>query len=358
MSFGAPWLLILLVVPAGIVLLGWWAERRRAAMRTRYAGVGRLGALGQPPRYRRARIAILTIAATLLVIAAARPQIGTHQVALERAGTDVLVALDVSLSMGATDVPPTRLDRAKAAIQALIDRLQGDRVGLVTFAGDAQLRFPLTTDLVAASEVVQSVTLKDGGLQGGTDIGSALRQAARSFSTDKTRGKVLLLVSDGEDLGTEAAQAAGFSREQNVILDTLGVGTTQPTPLYVIDPRTGKQSPRTDPNTGQPVTTTANPDALRALAATNGGRFYDGNSDDFAAALAAQIDQLQKTRFAGRQGELPTERYQGFLGAALALLTIEFLLPLGIGHRGRAAWRALARLRPPATNEEHRRDAA
>ena len=358
MSLGAPWLLTLLVVPVGIAFLGWWAERRRAAARARYAGAGQARALGEQPRHRRTRLAILTIAAALLVIAAARPQIGTHQVALERAGTDVLVALDVSLSMGATDVPPSRLDRAKAAIQALIDRLQGDRVGLVTFAGNAQLRFPLTTDLVAAGEVVQSVTLKDGGLQGGTDIGSALQQAARSFSTDKTRGKVLLLVSDGEDLGSEADQAASFAREQNVILDTLGVGTTQPTPLYVVDPRTGKQAPRIDPNTGQPVTTTANPDALRALAAANGGRFYDGNSDAFAAPLAAQIDQLQKTRFSGRQGELPTERYQWFLGAALALLAAEFLLPLGVGQRSRAAWAAIARLRPPAARAEQGRDAA
>jgi Ca-activated chloride channel homolog len=346
MSFGAPWLLPLLLVAPGVATLFVWAERRRRAARARYAGSSALPLAAGDPRRRRLKEGLLVGALLLLALAAARPRFGTRSTTLQRSGADVIIALDVSLSMSAPDAPPTRLDRAKIAIGALLTRLQGDRVGLVTFAGSATLRFPLSTDLVAAGEVVQDVSLKDGGLDAGTSIGDALKQAAQGFSGDKTHSKVLLLVSDGEDLGGNADQAAAFARNAGVLLDTMGVGGTQPVPLNFTDPRTGKQSQRTDPASGQPLTTTANPDALRALAAANGGSFFDGNADSFAPQLADEIDRLQKTRFADQQGDQPIEQYQWFLGAGLLLLTAEFLIPAGRGaRRGSAGWTLVRRLR-------------
>lgn len=332
-GFGAPQLLPLIVLALAAAGLYAWAARRRAAAEARYRGASALPLLAASvsPARRRVKAVLVTAALLLLALAAAQPQIGTRRTSLQRSGSDVIVALDVSLSMSATDVQPSRLERAKAAISAILDRLQGDRVGLVTFAGSASLRFPLTTDTEAARQVVQGLTLKDGGLQAGTDIGSALKQAALGFSNDKTRGKVLLLVSDGEDLGADATQAASFARAQGIALDTLGVGATTPAQLFFTDPRTGKQTLRIDPATNGPLTTTADPGALRALAAANGGRFYDGNSDVFAAQFADEVARLQKTRFADQQGIVPVERYQWFAGAGLLLLLLEFLLPAGRG---------------------------
>ena len=331
MSFGAPWLLLLLLVAPATAALFYWSERRRQAARARFRGASTLPLVALHPARRRLKEGLIVAALLLLALAAARPRFGTQTTILQRSGADVIVALDVSLSMSATDEQPTRLDRAKAAIEQLISRLQGDRVGLVTFAGSATLRFPLTTDLVAAGEVVQSVTYKDGGLSGGTNIGDALTEAAQGFSGDKTHSKVLLLASDGEDLGQTADQAAAFARQRGVILDTLGVGGTTPVPLTYTDPRSGATTQRAVAGSNQPLTTTADPAALTALATSNGGSFFNGNSDDFAPQLADEIDRLQKSRFADQQGERPVERYPWFLAAGLLLLVIEFALPAGAG---------------------------
>ncbi len=343
MSFGAPWLLLLLLAAPAAAALLYWSERQRQTARARFRGASTLPLVALHPARRRLKEALVVAAIALLALATARPRFGTESTTLQRSGADVIVALDVSLSMSATDAQPTRLDRAKAGIEQLINRLQGDRVGLVTFAGSATLRFPLTTDLVAASEVVQSVTYKDGGLSGGTNIGDALTQAAQGFSGDKTHSKVLLLASDGEDLGQTADQAASFARQQGVILDTLGVGGTTAVALTFTDPRFGTSTQRTVPGTTQPLTTTADPAALTALATNNGGSFFNGNSDDFAPQLADEIDRLQKSRFADQQGERAVERYQWFLAAGLLLLVLEFAIPAGAGAGDAGRLLSLAR---------------
>ncbi|MHB8578160.1 MAG: VWA domain-containing protein, partial [Dehalococcoidia bacterium] len=298
-AFGAPYLLAL----AGVAILtaaGYaWVFARRRAAEIRYGGGAssrlRTPSFSGPRQIVKASLVVAAIA--LLGVAAARPQIGTHRQLLQREGTDVFIALDVSLSMTARDAPPTRLDRAKAALTALLDHLQGDRVGLVTFAGSAALRFPLTTDIESARAVVNGVNYKDGGLDSGTSIATALRQASQGFANDPTRSKILVLVSDGEDLGDDAASAAAFVRSEGIVLDTIGVGGTTPAALFVVNPRTQQQEQRIDPATGQPLLTTANPKSLSQLAQDNHGHFYNGNTDDFAVQLADEIGRLQKTRF-------------------------------------------------------------
>jgi Ca-activated chloride channel family protein len=256
----------------------------------------------------------------------------------------VILAVDVSLSISAQDVVPARLDRAKGAISALLDHLQGDRVGLVTFAGSADLRFPLTTDIEAARKVVQSLGFKDGGLRSGTSVGEALREATSGFANDQTRSKIVVLVSDGDELGDDAASAAAFVRDQGIGLNTIGVGNDTPVPVVVTDPRTGKAQPRIDPGTNTPLLTAADAMSLRQLASANGGHFYSGNTDDFAVQLADEIGRLQKTRFESGEGNVPVERFQLFAGAGLLLLMLEFLLPAGRSRRGFARLAGIAAL--------------
>ncbi len=349
-GFGAPQLLPLLLLAAAVGALFVWAaqRRRRAEARYRGSGVASLRTATVSRGRMTVKAALVVVALALLALAAARPQLGTQHTLLQRQGTDVLVLLDVSLSMSATDVQPSRLERAKSDILALFDQLQGDRVGIVTFAGNAQLRSPLTTDRDAAKAVVQSITLKDGGLQAGTSIGAALREASTGFTDDRTRSKTVILYSDGEDLGDDAAQAAQFVQSEGIALDTVGVGLTQPVPVLAPNPRTGRLEPRTDPNTGGALLTTADPTALQQLAAQNRGHFYNGNTDDFAASIADEISRLQKTKFDSGEGDLPIERFQLLVAAGLGLLLLEMLIPAAAGRRRLPLWRPWRLRRPGA----------
>jgi Ca-activated chloride channel family protein len=346
-SFGAPTLLPLL----GLALLAaggvGWSVRQQRRAEARYRGTGRstLRAAGTSARRQRVKAAAAVAGIALIALAAARPQVGTKKMLLQKEGSDVLFALDVSLSMSAQDAPPSRLGRAKAAITALLSHLGGDRVGLVVFAGSADLRFPLTTDLEAARQVVQGVSFKDGGLEPGTSIGGALREASSGFADDKTRSKVLVLVSDGEDLGDDGAAAAAFVHSAGIALDTIGVGKPAPVPVLLTDPRTGQARPALDPQTQAPLLTTADPVALQQLAVNNGGHFYDGNNDDVALRLADEVERLQKTPFESGQGAVPIERFQWLAGLALLLVLGRYLLGERRGQPvRRRGWVLLPRL--------------
>lgn len=354
-AFGSPELLPLVVVAALAVGLYLWVFARRRAAQARYRGTSTaaLVSAATSPGRQVVKAALVVLALLLLAAAAARPQIGTHKTLLQREGTDVIIALDVSLSMSARDAQPSRLERAKGAIGALLDHLQGDRVGLVTFAGSSQLRFPLTTDVDAARKVVQGVSFKDGGLRAGTSIGEALRQTSEGFANDNTRSKIVILVSDGEDLGDDAAGAAAFVHGEGIALNTIGVGQESPTPVVIVNPRTGQTETRIDPATNQPLLTTADAKALQQLAVDNKGHYYDGNSDDFAVQLADEIGRLQKTRFESGEGNVPIERFQILAGIALLLLLVDYLLPAGRRRRLMSGRRSLPRiLRGPDASSE------
>lgn len=315
---------LLLAVPVVAALLLWLARwRRRAARRL----VGRTVGPRASGLARGVKAALLLGGLTLVALAAARPQIGSRPVLLPREGTDVIVALDVSASMVATDIPPNRFEHAKRLINELFDGLQGDRVGLVTFAGNAVLRFPLTTDIQAARELVKSTAIREGNLRPGTGIGDALRVAGEAFGQDAARSKLIVLISDGEDLAGEAVEAVRIPRDRGVVVYTIGVGTEEGSTLTVPDPRTGRPQQRLDPQTGQPAVSRANESLLRAIAAAGRGTFYNGNSADAIAPLAQEIAALERTRFASQEGAQPVERYQWFLAAAILLLVVEMVIP-------------------------------
>ena len=324
-TFARPWVLVLLAaVPVVTLLLLWLAAWRRGAARrlVGHPAVPRANGFA-----RAIKALLLLVGLTLLVIAAARPQIGSRPVLLPREGVDVMIALDASASMLATDLQPNRLEHAKRLIGQLLDALQGDRVGLVTFAGNAVLRFPLTTDIEAARELVRSTAVREGNLRPGTGIGDALRVAGTSFGEDAARSKVIVLISDGEDLAGEALPAVRTPRDRDVRLYTVGLGTDEGSPLAVTDPRTGRVQPRIDPQTGQQAVSRANESLMRQLAAAGNGRFFNGNGDDAVAGLTQEIAALERSKFASQEGSQPVERYQWFLAPALALLVLEMLIP-------------------------------
>ena len=326
-TFARPWLLLLLLaVPVVAGLLIWLSAWRRAAAR-------RLVGQGAPPRAsgvaRALKAALLLGGLAMLALAAARPQIGSRSVLLPREGADVIVALDVSASMLATDVEPNRFEHAKRLISQLMDGLQGDRVGLVVFAGNAILRFPLTTDIDAARALVNSTAIREGNLRPGTGMADALRVAGTSFRQEQesARSKLIVLIGDGEDLAGEALEAVRTPRDRGVTVYTIGLGTEAGSTLAAPDPRTGRPQPRIDPTTGQQAVSRANEQLMRAVAASGRGRFFNGNSDDAIPQLSREIAALQRTKFESQEGSIPVERYQWFLAAGLAMLVLETLIP-------------------------------
>lgn len=326
-TFAQPWLLLLLLaVPVVAALLLWLsAWRRRTARRL----VGRQSPARASGFARALKAGLLMGGLALLVLAAARPQIGSRSVLLPREGADVMIALDVSASMVATDVEPNRFEHAKLLVNQLLDGLQGDRVGLVVFAGNAIVRFPLTTDIEAARALVGSTAIREGNLRPGTGLGDALNVAAASFRDDEesARSKAIVLISDGEDLAEGAVEAVRSVRDRDIRLYTVGLGTEQGSALTTTDQRTGRVQPRIDPTTGQQAVSRANETLLRAVASAGRGTFYNGNGAGAIPQITQEIVALERTRFESQEGSIPIERFQWFLAAGLALLLLETVIP-------------------------------
>jgi Ca-activated chloride channel family protein len=326
MHFGTPWLLLLLLafapLAAGLATQARW--RRTAAQQL----VGRVAEeSARQHAIRAVRVALVLTALTLLVFAAARPQRGSRELPLPREGSEVMVVLDASLSMLAADVVPSRFERAKAVVSDALDLMHGDRVGLVVYAGNAKVRFPFTTDLAAAQALVRSTAIKEGGLAPSTAIGEAIRVAVDAFPPDdQTQSKVLLLVSDGEDLAGSPLDAVRLARARGVVIYTVGVGTETATPIFLPRPD-GRPQPLIDPTTGAQALTRRETGLLRELARAGNGRSFEGNDDEAASAVAREIGRLTLTRFESQAGALPIERFQAIAAVALLLTVVSILLP-------------------------------
>lgn len=327
-GFGAPLLLFGIVCVPVVWFLVLWGNRRRRAAQIEFAG-GAPGPLQSgriSPVWRGVKTALLLCSIALAAFALARLQVGQTNVVLPREGSDVIVAIDVSRSMEVSDVKPTRLDVAKQSAKSLISHLGGDRVGLVAFAGSATLRFPLTTDDAAARQVVDSLAIGDSGVKPGTDLGEALATSRGAFTGDKTRSKVVVLISDGEDLSNGDLAAVNAATNDGIMIHTVGIGTAEGGEVSGPDPRTGRIQQAIDPATGRTAISHRNDANLRQIAATGHGTAYDGNTTEFAFNLSTAIDSLAKTQFNAGVTRTPIERFQIPLALALALLVLELVI--------------------------------
>jgi Ca-activated chloride channel family protein len=315
MSFGAPGYLAFLVAAAlaGVAMI-WWAMWRGSAR-------GRFG--GAAPSERSAYIppALLLAAAVVAAFASARPQAGESKVTVEHRGIDLMIVLDVSNSMFADDVAPTRLGRAQSEIGALLDRMTGDRAGLVTFAGAPFARSPLTSDMTALRGIVEGVDEERGLVPPGSDLGAAIERAREALLTSTANTKALLIVSDGEDHGGGIASAIAAVRAAGIHVYTGGVGTTTGSALIDVDPQTGDIRPRVDAS-GAPVVTRLDAAALAGMAADGDGRYVELSGEGRPlAGLAAEFSSLASTAFAAEKTATPLERFQIVAAIALALAT-------------------------------------
>lgn len=266
------------------------------------------------------KLSLFALAWFFFVIGLARPQLGARLREHESQGVEVMIALDVSNSMLAEDYSPNRLERSKLAISRLVDKLQGDRIGLVIFAGEAFVQLPITADYVSAKQFLKSITTESVPIQG-TDLAGALMTAARSFSTQSERSRAIILITDGEDHEGEALDAARTIAEQGIHIYCIGVGSPQGKPI----PKNG--SLMKDEN-GEIVVTRLNEGILQEIAGIGGGKYVRaGNSEFGLNPIIDDIRTLDKEEFSSVVFEDFDEQYMYFFGIALFFLILEFLVP-------------------------------
>ena len=315
-----------LLVPA-LVALAWWARARKQRDMERLADRDLLGRLTASVS-RRGQLAktILVVAAVgLLVTALARPQFGSRVETVRREGRDVLIALDLSASMVAEDMAPNRLEKAKFAIADLIDQLDGDRVGLVAFAGEAFVQSPLTLDYGAARLFLNAMEPDMMSVQG-TNLGQAIAVSLDAFAATERRHRVLVVITDGEDHEGEVDDAITRATDEGVVIYTVGIGSTDGVPIPDFDAAGQAQGFKRDGD-GAVVTTRLDEATLMTLAERTGGTYYRASPGGAElAVLAEELAGGEGREFESEQVTLFDEQYQLFLGLALVLLISDVLV--------------------------------
>ena len=336
MSFGAPqWLWGLLLIPL-LIALFIRSERRGLKRLQEFVSARLLPQLaGTVNRLRRIiRFALLLLGLALATVSLAQPRWGYTFEDVKRKGLDLLIAVDTSRSMLSNDVQPNRLDRVKLAIQDLITQLQGDRVGLIAFAGRAFLQAPLTIDYDAVVEALNDLDTKTIP-EGGTNISSAITLATQSFGKSAMGNRALVIFTDGEELSGDAVKTAKEAADAGVRIFTVGVGTPQGS-LIPVTGDDGQTSFVKD-SAGQVVKSKLDDKRLREIAQATGG-FYLHLENGPRSMQQIQNEGLAKMQAAEmdvRLSRRPIERYEWPLGAALIALALSILIPERKSARGR-----------------------
>ena len=269
---------------------------------------------------------LLTIAC--LILGLANLQSGSKMEEVKREGIDVYLAVDVSNSMNAQDIVPSRLDRSKQAINKLISEMQGDRIGVIVFADKAFVQLPITTDYAAAKLFLSSVNTNSVASQG-TAIGEAINLALKSFNDDE-RSKAIIIISDGEDHENEAAMdAARQAAKQGVRIFTIGMGLPDGAPIPVMDQYGRMVGYKKDKN-GNTIVTRLDEDMLRRIADAGGGRYVRAsNSNVGLEQIYDDISKMDKTEIETKVFTDYEDQYQWFVGAAIILLLIGIFVSSG-----------------------------
>jgi len=324
-----PGALRLLVAVAALALVAGLSLARRRAALVRSAGplaprIAPTAGMARPVR----RLSLSVLGLALLVLALSRPQCGSRTEVTRRMGLDLVIALDVSRSMLARDVGPDRLARARLELSSLLDGLGGDRVGLVVFARRAFTACPLTSDLEAVRVFLRQVG-PDAVPEQGTDLGAALRTAREVLDAEEhgARSKVVVLVSDGEDQGRDAAQAAAVLADAGIRVYALAVGGREGAPIPLAD-ASGAMTGYKKDGRGETVVTRLDEATLAAVATKGNGEVFEvARPDRGVDAFRAALDRLAKTELAGRASVAWEDRYALLAFPALLALLGAILLP-------------------------------
>ena len=260
-----------------------------------------------------------------LIIGISNPQIGTKMEEVKREGVDLMIAIDLSHSMMAQDIKPNRLERAKQAISRLIDKLEGDRIGLVVFAGEAYVQLPITTDYSAAKLFLSTVNTSIIPTQG-TKIGNAIDLCVKSFDQENNQNKAIIIITDGENHDEEAISSAKIAQEQNIYIHTLGMGLTKGGPIPIYN-KYGSTSEFRKDREGNIIITKLNEKILKEIAQTGMGTYIRANnSKSGLSVLFDEINKMEKKEIGTMIFTNYKDRFQIFIGISLVLLILNLII--------------------------------
>ena len=267
----------------------------------------------------------LTIIGLLfLIFSAAGPQIGTRVAPIERKGVDLVFAVDVSESMNAQDIKPSRLEKAKFEISQIINQLKGDRIGIIVFAGSSHLYLPLTSDYEASQLFLDALDTKMIPNQG-TDLSTALKTAMNVFNNEDDKFKVMVLVTDGEDHEGEAIELASTALNNGIITHAVGVGTVKGSLIPI---NNGSSSNYKRNKNGTLITSKLNENTLIELASAGGGIYSRfNNRDSKYKEIMSAIDNMEKRSIETHIYSEYEDRYQFFATISFLFLTAGLIMP-------------------------------
>ena len=271
------------------------------------------------------RSRLLILGVLFMILASIGPQVGVKLTELTRQGVDIFILLDTSTSMNATDVKPSRMEKAKYELGRLLNDLNGDRVGLIAFAGSAHLHCPLTEDYSAARLFLN---MMDTNLiyNQGTNLAEAIKLALENIEEDDSKFKVILLVSDGEDHQGVALDVAKQAKEKGVIIHSLGVGTIAGAPIPLMDEKGNRIEFKKNKN-GQIVTSTLNELVLHEISDMANGMFVRiENQANAILPILNVIKEMEKKEIKSHVFSQYENRYQFFLIIGLLFFIIEFFI--------------------------------
>ena len=316
------WLWLLLAVVAIPVIYLMLRLYRRSKIK-RFGNVATLQSL--MPNYNGVRgwikIVLFSVAVGFLALALARPQTGSKLRTTEVEGREVVLVVDVSNSMLAEDVTPSRIERTRYAISRLVERMKEDRLGIVAFAEEAEVLLPITGDYKMAEAMVKRLSPSLIAHQG-TDIGEALEVALLSFTetTKESKSRVVILITDGEEHNQRTEAAIESAVAQGVMVCAIGIGTPEGTPLKI-------DGELIEDEDGKMVVTKLGEPLLQHIAEATGGIYVRSRNENFGLDdIIARLDEMEATQLTQIAFEEYDEQYQWFLGAALLLLLVEVFI--------------------------------
>jgi len=274
--FAQPDMLYLLLLVPVLIIIWITGNRRRRIARERFGEPDLVKRLS--PDYSPGRMSVKfflrLLALVFAVLTVARPQFGSRLEQVKREGVEVIIALDVSNSMLAEDITPSRLERAKQAIAQLVDQLRDDRIGLILFAGDAYTQIPVTNDYLSAKMFLESAG-PDAISKQGTAIGAAINLGIRSFSPESDKSRALIIITDGENHEDDAVEAARAAAGKGIVIHTIGIGSPDGSPIPL---KAGGGSDYLKDGDGNTVISKLDEKGLQEIASVTGGRYVRANN--------------------------------------------------------------------------------
>lgn len=335
MTFEDPLILLLLLALPALLAVLVWRDRARAARMQRIGDAALIANMTERVSVRRvrAKMALWLGVLACVIVALARPVWGTEVEIIETQGTSIIFALDVSASMDAQDISPSRLERAKFAIQEVMRNQAGSQYGLVIFAGDAFLQVPLTPDADAAGAFVRAAN-SGAFTRQGTAIGDALQIALDAFDPRLAGENIIVLMSDGENHQTGAPEpVAALAAERGVTIHSIGYGTAEGDVVPVFNAQGEVIEFKTD-RAGSLVISRLDETMLKRIAELTGGIYLPATESGVETAdLVNEINEATVSRFESQLRRRGVDRFGNFVALALVLLSIEILLPVRVKER-------------------------